>query len=169
MTYHVSQTPQQLQGIFKLDQLLLDKAPVSFQISRGEKTPYRCICPYCDGLHSGKQKNRTKKVTGSIFKHRNGEGYCFKCIACKEFRNSMYQLALEHFGPNGEAVADWYATYRWERLDRAAGHGWSCPLPKKVAKSFADARAKKCRSKKERAAAKVAADMFLPPRNNTQA
>ena len=76
----------------------------------------------------------------------------------------MYQVALENF-PNGEAVADWYATYRWEKLDRAAGHGWSCPLPKKVAKSFADARANKSRSKKERAAAKVAAEIFLPPEN----
>ena len=50
-------------------------------------------------------------ATASIYKHKNGEGYCFKCIACKEFRNSMYQLAKDHFR-NGEAVADWYATYR---------------------------------------------------------
>ena len=42
----------------------------------------------------------------------------FKCIACKEFRNSMYQLALEKFGPSGEAVADWYATHN-------AGSGWT--------------------------------------------
>jgi len=165
MTYHVSHTPRQLQGIYKLDELLLTKAPFSLGITPSENTPYRCICPYCDGLHNGKAKDRTRKVTGSIFKHKNGEGYCFRCIACKEFRNSMYQLALEHFGPKGEAVADWYATYRWEKLDRAAGHGWSCPLPKKVAKSFADARANKSRSKKERAAAKVAAEMFLPPKN----
>ena len=164
MTYYVSHALEQQQGIYTLDQLLLDKAPVSFRITPSVKTPYRCICPYCDGLHNGKEKDRTRKVTGSIFKHVNGEGYCFKCIACKEFRNSIYLLAKEAF-PNGEAVADWYATYRWERLDRAAGHGWSCPLPKKVAKSFADARADKCRSKKERAAAKVAADMFLPQRN----
>lgn len=168
MTYHISHTPQQLQGIYSLDQLLLGKAPFSFGISSGKTTEMRCICPYCDGLHSGKAKDRTRKVTGSIFKHKNGEGYCFKCIACKEFRNSMYLLAKETF-PNGEAVADWYATYRWERLDRAAGHGWSCPLPKKVAKSFAEARANKSMSKKASAAAKVAADMFLPPRNNTQA
>ena len=165
MTYHVSHTPQQLQGIYRLDQLLLTKAP--FQTFPGNRTELRCICPYCKGRgkHPEAKKGRTVQATASIFKHKNGEGYCFKCIACKEFRNSMYQLALEQFGPKGEAVADWYATYRWERLDRAAGHGWSCPLPKKVAKSFADDRADKCRSKKERAAAKVAADMFLPPRN----
>ena len=165
MTYHVSHTPQQLQGIYSLDELLLTKAP--FRTFRGAATELRCICPYCQGRgkHPEAKKGRTVQATASIFKHKNGEGYCFKCIACKEFRNSMYQLALEQFGPKGEAVADWYATYRWERLDRAAGHGWSCPLPKKVAKSFADARADKCRSKKERAAAKVAADMFLPPRN----
>ena len=165
MTYHVSHTLQQLQGIYKLDELLLTKAPFGLGITPSENTPYRCICPYCDGLHNDKAKDRTRKVTGSIFKHKNGEGYCFRCIACKEFRNSIYQLALEHFGPKGEAVADWYATYRWEKLDRAAGHGWSCPLPKKVAKSFADARANKSRSKKECAAAKVAAEMLLPPVN----
>ena len=160
MTYHVSHTPLQLQGIYKLDQLLLNKAP--FEIFPGTTTEMRCVCPYCKGHHNGKEKDRTQKVTGSIFKHKKGEGYCFKCIACKEFRNSMYQLAKENF-PNGEAVADWYASYRWERLDRAAGYGWSCPLPKKVAKTFADARANKSRTKKERAAAKVTAEMFLPP------
>ena len=149
MTYRVSHTPMQLQGIYKLDLLLLGKA--TFKIFPGNKTEMRCVCPYCDGLHNNKETGGTRKVTGSIFKHKNGEGYCFKCIACKEFRNSMYQLAKDHFS-NGEAVADWYATYRWERLDRAAGYGWSCPLPKKVAKSFADARADKCRSKKESAA-----------------
>ena len=162
MTYHVSHTPKQLQGIYSLDEMLLNKAP--FEFIPGNATELRCVCPYCDGHHSGKAKDRTRKVTGSIFKHQNGEGYCFKCIACKEFRNSMYQLALENF-PNGEVVADWYATYRWERLDRAAGHGWSCPLPKKVAKSFAEARANKSLSKKAGASAKVAAEMFLPPRN----
>ena len=164
MTYHVSHTPQQLQGIYKLDELLLTNAPFSLGITPSVNTPYRCICPYCDGLHNGKAKDRTRKVTGSIFKHKNGEGYCFKCIACKEFRNSMYLFAQETFR-NGEAVADWYATVRWERLDGAAGHGWSCPLPKKVAKSFAEARANKSMSKKASAAAKVAAEMFLPPRN----
>ena len=162
MTYHVSHTPKQLQGIYSLDQLLLNKLP--FKIFPGKTTEMRCICPYCDGLHNGKKKDRSRKVTGSIFKHKNGEGYCFKCIACKEFRNSMYQLAKENF-PNGEAVADWYATFRWEKLDGAAGHGWSCPLPKKVAKSFADARANKSRSQRERATAKVAAGIFLPPHN----
>ena len=169
MTYHVSHTPQQLQGIYTLDELLLTKAP--FRTFRGAATELRCICPYCQGRgkHPEAKKGRTVQATASIYKHQNGEGYCFKCIACKEFRNSMYQLALEQFGPKGEAVADWYATYRWERLDRAAGHGWSCPLPKKVAKSFADARANKSTSKKASAAAKVAADMFLTPRNNTQA
>ena len=169
MTYHVSHTPQQLQGIYRLDQLLLRKAP--FKTFPGKATELRCICPYCQGRgkHPEEKKGRTVQATASIYKHQNGEGYCFKCIACKEFRNSMYQLALEQFGPNGEAVADWYATYRWERLDRAAGHGWSCPLPKKVAKSFAEARANKSMSKKASAAAKVAADMFLPPRKNTQA
>ena len=163
MTYHVSHTPQLLQGICRLDQLLLAKAP--FQAFPGKATEMRCICPYCQGKgrHPEAKKGKMPQATASIYKHKNGEGYCFKCIACKEFRNSMYQLALEQFGPGGEAVADWYATYRWEKLDRAAGHGWSCPLPKKVAKSFADARANKSRSKKERAAAKVAAEMFLPP------
>ena len=167
MTCHVSHAPKQLQGIYKLDQMLLNKAP--FEIFPGKSTEMRCICPYCDGLHNGKARDRSQKVTGSIFKHKNGEGYCFKCIACKEFRNSMYQLVLEKFGRNGEAVADWYATYRWEKLDRAAGYGWSCPLPKKVAKSFADARANKSMSRKASAAAKVAAERFLPPRDNTQA
>ena len=133
---------------------------------RGAATELRCICPYCKGRgkHPEAKKGRTVQATASIFKHREGEGYCFKCIACKEFRNCLYHLAREHY-PNGEAVADWYATYRWERLEGAAGNGWSCPLPKKVAKSFADGRADKRRSKKERAAAKVAADMFLPPHN----
>ena len=164
MTYHVSHTPQQLQGIYRLDQLLLTKAP--FQTFPGNRTELRCICPYCKGRgkHPEAKKGRTVQATASIFKHREGEGYCFKCIACKEFRNCLYHLAREQY-PNGEAVADWYATYRWERLEGAAGNGWSCPLPKKVAKSFADGRADKCRSKKERAAAKVAADMFLPPHN----
>ena len=164
MTFNVSHTPQQLQGIYRLDQLLLDKAP--FQTFPGKATELRCICPYCKGRgkHPEAKKGRTVQATASIFKHREGEGCCFKCIACKEFRNCLYHLAREHY-PNGEAVADWYATYRWERLEGAAGNGWSCPLPKKVAKSFADGRADKCRSKKERATAKVAADMFLPPRN----
>ena len=164
MTFNVSHTPQQLQGIYTLDQLLLDKAP--FQTFPGKATELRCICPYCKGRgkHPEAKKGRTVQATASIFKHREGEGCCLKCIACKEFRNCLYHLAREHY-PNGEAVADWYATYRWERLDRAAGHGWSCPLPKKVAKSFADARANKSRSKKERAAAKVAAETFLPPVN----
>ena len=164
MTYHVSHTPKQLQGIYKLDQMLLNKAP--FKTFPGKTTEIRCVCPYCKGKgkHPEAKKSKTPQATASIYKHKNGEGYCFKCIACKEFRNSMYQLAKENF-PNGEAVADWYATYRWERLDRAAGHGWSCPLPKKVAKSFAEARANKSMSKKASTAAKVAADMFLPPRD----
>ena len=151
MTYRVSRTPKQLQGIYKLDLLLLDKA--TFKIFPGDRTEMRCICPYCEG--KGKnlagEKGRKVMATASIYKPKNGEGYCFKCLAFKEFRNSMYQLAKDHFS-NGKAVADWYATYRWEMLDRAAGYGWSCPLPKKVAKSFADARADKCRSKKDRAA-----------------
>ena len=145
MTYHVSHTPKQLQGIYKLDQMLLNKAP--FKTFPGKTTEIRCVCPYCEGKgkHPAAKKGKATQATASIFKHREGEGYCFKCIACKEFRNCLYHLAMEHY-PNGEAIADWYATYRWERLDHAAGHGWSCPLPKKVAKSFADPRANKSRS-----------------------
>ena len=45
------------------------------------------------------------------------------------------------------------------------GMGGPVPHPKKVAMSLADARANKSRSKKERAAAKVAAEMFLSPGN----
>lgn len=111
MTCRVSHAPKQLQGIYKLDLLLLDKA--TFKIFPGDRTEMRCICPYCEG--KGKnlagEKGRKVMATASIYKHKNGEGYCFKCIACKEFRNSMYQLAKDHFR-NGEAVADWYATYR---------------------------------------------------------
>ena len=104
-------------------------------------TIFTCICPLCNGKRRPKEHSQTVHVTAHVYCHPKGEGLAFGCAACNANIFSIHEL-LCRLGHHN--IADWYASKRWE-FDRACGKGWTCPLPKQIAKSFQEKwREKRC-------------------------
>ena len=75
-------------------------------------------------------------ATANVFKHRNGEGLSFGCVACGKVIYSVHQLLCE---VSRSDLADWYAQKRYD-CDQACGRGWTCPNPSSVKQALSEKR-----------------------------
>ena len=126
--------------IRKLDESVLRSVlAVSPSISETPGTVFNCHCPYCDGKRRvGKSTSNAKDAhaTANVFKHRNGEGLSFGCVACGKVVYSVHQLLCDI---KQDDLADWYAQKRYN-CDKACGRGWTCPNPSSIKQSLSKQR-----------------------------
>ena len=93
------------------------------KIRAHEKCPdsYWCYCPLCA---KGKKKD-IHNLTGLVYKHSNGDGLGYKCLACGAAQPRVFSF----LGGAGARAAEDYAEKRLE-ID-AVGKGWYCPTPQR--------------------------------------
>lgn len=133
MVFNVSMTLEQSARIRALDEKVCREVLGNQSKGGMHQTVFTCSCPFCKGKRREKKSGSASiHITGHIYVHPNGEGLAFSCAACQKKIFSVHQLLCEL---GKEALADWYATKRWE-CDRACGRGWTCPLPNKVKEAF---------------------------------
>ena len=148
MVYRFSMSLKQESYIRNLDEKVLRGVlAVSPSTSKTPGTVFNCYCPYCDGKRRDDESKSNAKVahaTANVFKHRNGEGLAFGCVACGKVVYSVHQLLCDLKQDN---LADWYAQKRYD-CDKACGRGWTCPNPSSIKQSLSEER----RCLKEKAA-----------------
>ena len=138
MVFHVSMTLKQERFIRALDEQVLHKVlEVHSSASNRQETIFNCHCPFCYGVRR-KQRNSmpAPHATANVFKHRNGEGLSFGCVACGKVIYSVHQLLCE---AGRSDLADWYAQKRFD-CDQACGRGWTCPNPPSVKQELSEKR-----------------------------
>ena len=93
------------------------------EVRTHEKCPdsYWCYRPLCA---KGKKKD-THNLTGLVYKHSNGDGLGYKCLACGAAQPRVFGF----LGGAGARAAEEYAEKRLEI--NAVGKGWYCPIPQR--------------------------------------
>lgn len=138
MAFHVSMTLKQERFIRALDEQVLRKVlEVHSSVSNRQETVFNCHCPFCHGIRRSQSNSMTEPhATANVFKHRNGEGLSFGCVACGKVIYSVHQLLCE---VGRRDLADWYAQKRYD-CGQACGRGWTCPNPSSVKQELSEKR-----------------------------
>jgi len=140
MVYHFSMSLKQESYIRSLDEKVLRSVlATSSSVSKTPGSIFYCYCPYCDGKRRDDKSKVNASVahaTANVFKHRNGEGLSFGCVACGKVVYSVHQFLCDLKQDN---LADWYAQKRYD-CDKACGRGWTCPNPSSIKQSLSEQR-----------------------------
>lgn len=110
-------------GVIKdIDLKYLSQSIAGLQRCPSKHGSYEGKCPFCHSSTSRSLKD-AQNLPAFFYPHANGEGFGFKCCACKTIYVTTFKL-LQALNADSQQ----YALDRWN-AGRFCGRNFNCPIP----------------------------------------